>query len=126
MTTRGVILAAAIALVAGAAFAAPFEDAEAALQRGDYAAAIEILRPLAAAGNTAAQANLGVLYQFGRGVSQDFDEAIKWYRLAADKGFGRAQNNLGIMYQNGSGVAQNYPEAVKWYRRAADLDYVEA
>ncbi len=62
MTMRGVLLAASISLAApaGAAFAGPFEDAEAALTRGDYAAALQLLHPLAAEGHTAAQANLGI------------------------------------------------------------------
>src|SRR6476660_3065090 len=65
-TMRGVVLTALIALMAAPALAGPFEDAETALQRDDYAAALELLRPLAAGGHTAAQANLGMLYQFGR------------------------------------------------------------
>src|ERR1700733_817484 len=106
MTIRGVLLAASISLVtlAGAATAGPFEDAEAALAPGDFASALALLRPLATEGNTAAQANLGMLFQFGRGTEQNYAEALKWYRLAAEKGYGRAQNNLGIMYQNGYGV----------------------
>ena len=37
-----------------------------------------------------AQNNLGVLYQYGRGVSQNFTEAIPLYRLSVEQGNGVA------------------------------------
>jgi Sel1 repeat len=67
-----------------------------------------------------AQYNLGVAYDKGLGVPQNYVEAMKWYRLAADQGKRSAQYNLGFMYEQGQGVPQNYAEAVKWYRLAAD------
>ena len=66
-----------------------------------------------------AQNNLGVVYANGRGVPQDYTEAVKWSRLAADQGHAHAQFNLGVAYKKGEGVAQDYVEAVKWYRLAA-------
>ncbi len=60
------------------------------------------------------------MYYRGRGVRQDYGEAVRWYRLAADQGNAFAQANLGIMYYNGRGVPQDYGEAVRWYRLAAD------
>ena len=71
-------------------------------------------------GNANAQFNLGLIYDNGRGVPQDFAEAAKWYRLAAEQGQADAQCNLGVMYSEGQGVAQDYAEAVKWYRQAAE------
>ncbi|MDP6034817.1 MAG: Gfo/Idh/MocA family oxidoreductase, partial [Verrucomicrobiota bacterium] len=38
------------------------------------------LKALAEKGDAKAQNNLGVMYDFGRGVKQDFKEAVKWYR----------------------------------------------
>ena len=66
-----------------------------------------------------AQANLGNLYNFGRGVAQDYAEAVKWYRLAAEHGHAHAQTNLGYMYDNGKGVAQDYIKAHMWANLAA-------
>ena len=43
-------------------------------------------RALAALGNADAQTNLGYAYSNGRGVEQDYAEAVKWYRLAAEQG----------------------------------------
>ena len=37
-------------------------------------------------GDAQAQFNLGVMYDKGRGVSQDDAEAFKWYRQAAERG----------------------------------------
>ena len=73
-----------------------------------------------------AQNSLGVLYQNGQGVPQDYAEALTWYRLAADQGNARAQFNLGNMYRDGRGVTQDYAEAIKWFRLAADLGQVNA
>ena len=42
-----------------------------------------------------AQNNLGIMYEDGQGVSQDYKTAVKWYRLAAEQGFAPAQHNLG-------------------------------
>ena len=42
--------------------------------------------------------NLGFMYDNGRGVTQDYAEALKWYRLAAEQGLADAQTWLGLMY----------------------------
>ena len=59
------------------------------------------------------------MYSDGKGVPQDYDEAVKWYRKAADQGLAEAQFDLGLIYQKGQSVAQDYGEAVMWYRKAA-------
>ena len=84
------------------------------------------LKPLAEDGNELAQFELGHMYENGRGVTQDYAEAMKWYRLAADQGYAKAQNNLGYMYRRGEGVSQDNAEAVKWYRLAAEQGNVSA
>ena len=81
---------------------------------------VEALRLAAEQGDAEAQANLGVMYMFGRGVPQDDAEAVRWYRLAADQGEAHAQVNLGLMYAEGRGVPQDDAEALRWYRLAAD------
>jgi TPR repeat protein len=58
-------------------------------------------------GDVGAQNNLGMMYNFGLGVVQDYKEAVKWYRLAAEQGDAQAQTNLGMMYNFGEGVAQD-------------------
>ena len=70
-------------------------------------------------GGVSAQYNLGVMYDNGDGVPQDYKEAVKWYRLAAEQGDAKAQNNLGFMYQIGQGVLQDNAIAHMWYNIAA-------
>jgi len=57
--------------------------AESALARGDHAGALEMLRPLAQAGNTRAQITLAEMYTSGRGVTRNNIQAYIWYSLAA-------------------------------------------
>ena len=59
------------------------------------------------------------MYEQGKGVPQDYQEAVKWYRLAAAQKNTPAQYSLGLAYEKGQGVPQDYQEAVKWYRLAA-------
>ncbi|HFC6390643.1 TPA: tetratricopeptide repeat protein, partial [Neisseria lactamica] len=80
----------------------------------------------AAHGNAAAQFNLGVMYENGQGVRQDYVQAVQWYRKASEQGDAQAQFNLGVMYAEGQGVRQDYVEAVKWFRQAADQGLAQA
>ena len=80
----------------------------------------------AAQKNADVQFNLGVMYQTGKGVAQDYKTAVKWYTLAAEQGNADAQTNLGLMYANGQGVAQDYKTAVKWYTLAAEQGLASA
>jgi len=66
-----------------------------------------------------AQHNLGFMYDKGRGVPQDYTEAIKWYRKAAEQGYSSSQYNLGLMFVNGRGVPQDYVQAHKWFNLSA-------
>lgn len=62
---------------------------------------------------------LGLMYDKGIGVPQDYTEAIRWYRKGAEQGVAPAQFRLGGMYDNGKGVPQDYAQAIRWYRKAA-------
>src|SRR5262249_14384718 len=67
-----------------------------------------------------AQYNLGNLYGSGRGVPQDFRQAMAWYRKAAAQDYALAGASLGYAYDVGRGVAQDPAQAANWYRKAAD------
>jgi hypothetical protein len=108
-----------VAAGVGAAVAGPFEDADSASRRGDYATVRRLMRPLADRGNASAQYNLGILHEKGLGGAQDFVEAGRWFRRAADQGFANAQFALGSMYYFGLGVQQDYVQAHKWFDLAA-------
>ena len=90
------------------------------------AEAVKWYRKAAEQGLPDAQNNLGLMYDKGEGVPQDYVEAVKWYRKAAEQGYPVAQNNLGFMYANSEGVPQDDVEAVKWYRKAAEQGLPDA
>ncbi len=98
------------------------EDAEAAVNRNDFATAIRIMRPLADQGNARAQRLLGMMYNAGWGVPKDDAEALKWFRRAANQGDGDAQASLGAQYRDGTGVPQDYVHAYMWFILAAQTE----
>ena len=106
--------------------AADFQAGLEAYEHGDYAAALREWRPLAEQGDTDAQFLLGAMYDEGKGVSKDDEEAVKWFRKAADQGDADAQFNLGNMHYDGRGVRRNHAEAVRWYRKAAEQGHASA
>ena len=89
-----------------------------------------------------AQINLGMMFESGQGVLQNFDEAIKWYQLAASQGLIKAQEKLnllvskaaaaqvnfglGVAFENGQGVPQDIMEAIRWYQLSADQGLIKA
>jgi TPR repeat protein len=85
----------------------------------DLAAFVDSLKTRAAQGEAKAQTILAILYYEGRGVPQDYTEALKWYRLAAAQGEALAQYHLGLMYAKGYGVPQDHSEAHTWFTLAA-------
>ncbi len=83
---KRVALAVALLIALATPSQADFQDGLAAFSRGDYAAALREWRPLAEQGYAGAQFYLGVMYATGRGLPQDYAEAVKWYRKAAEQG----------------------------------------
>jgi TPR repeat protein len=125
MTMRRSMLTAVTLLVFGWNISEPayaqssLSRASAAYTRGDYATAARGLVPLAAAGNARAQAMLGFMCEYGRGVPQDFVIAAMWYTRAAKQGDPTAQAALGLLYDKGRGVPQDAVLAYKWLNLAA-------
>jgi TPR repeat protein len=97
-------------------------QAQAALDKNDFKAALPILLPLAQSGDAKAQYNLGVMYAGGLGIGRDEQAAVSWYAKSAAQGYAPAQTNLGLMYEGGRGVPRDYKEAMHWYLRAAKQD----
>ncbi len=85
----GLALIAALCAVFTLGLTAPawagWDEAIAALQRGDYATAIRELRLLAEQGDTSGQSQLGFMYRNGHGVPQDYVLAHMWFNLAASR-----------------------------------------
>ena len=75
---RALLAAALLILMVSGHAEAGFEEGMAAVRRNDYAAALKEWQPIAQQGNSNAQNNLGVMYEKGWGVPQDFVQAVQW------------------------------------------------
>ncbi|WP_342117593.1 tetratricopeptide repeat protein [Pseudoduganella sp. OTU4001] len=123
---RGVLLAIGIALGLQASAHAGFAEGATAYNNKNYALAYKEILPLAKAGNTDAEHLLGLMYYMGRGVPQDYKQALTWHRKAATKGKADAQYVVGAMYYTGNAVIQDHKEAVTWFRKAAEQGHPDA
>ena len=77
------------------ALVGPWEDGMASYNRGDYAPAIRLFRPLAQSGNAKAQHLIGVMYHRGQGVARNTVRAMAWFNVAAKNGDREAQASIG-------------------------------
>jgi TPR repeat protein len=85
-----------------------------------FAEAAKLYEKCAKMGNDICQMSLGVHYEEGLGVSQNYSQAVLWYRKSADQGYSIAQKTLGLMYELGRGVPENWREAARLYALSAD------
>ncbi|MDX2420906.1 MAG: tetratricopeptide repeat protein [Nitrospirota bacterium] len=83
-------------------------------------ASLAELQQQAKKGQANAQYKLGVLYDQGQGVKQDYGQARKWWLKAAEQGNAAAQVSLGLLYNKSHGVKQDYGQARKWWLKAAE------
>jgi TPR repeat protein len=95
---------------------------DALLTQGRFTEAYDLARELATAGLSSAQMTLGWMYQLGKGVERDFDQAKFWYRSALQSQSPRAEFYLGTVYWNESAFA----DAVSWFQRAASGGFTPA
>jgi TPR repeat protein len=80
----------------------------------------------AAAGDPAAQYDLGERHHDGLGVARDLTAALTWFLRAAAQGHGKAQLAAGMMLFLGRGTARDEAEAVKWLLLAGDKGETKA
>jgi TPR repeat protein len=71
----------------------------------------------------AAVFNVGVHYDKGRGVEQDYGKALEYYTLAAEKGVPVAFFAIGDFYYLGKGVEADTDKAAEYYQKALDAGY---
>ncbi len=97
---------------------------------GDYNKSFELLYPMAEEGISRAQFRIGVMYRYGRSVSQNSDLSEKWFTEAlpkilrlAQQGEAWAQTDLGTSYELGISLKQDFERAAHWYRLAAEQGY---
>ncbi|PKK69313.1 hypothetical protein RhiirC2_781142, partial [Rhizophagus irregularis] len=57
----------------------------------------ELYHKAANSGYSLAQYNLGLMYEYGKGIEKDINQAIYWYEKSAKQGYQLAQNRLEII-----------------------------
>jgi len=99
-----------------------FDKGYAADEAGDFTEAAKWYRKAAEQGDSKAQANLGRMYEEGRGVRTNFVKAEKYFRLAAAQGDPEGQVGLGFMHAKGINMAIDNVLAYMWFELAAGQD----
>ncbi|MFO1327724.1 MAG: tetratricopeptide repeat protein [Rubrivivax sp.] len=126
---RPIVLSAMLAAIVPAQ-AQPLQDAQSAVARQDWAAALRLLQPLARDGLAQAQLQLGLLHYHGQGVPENNDEARRWIERAARQGLAEAQFRLGTMYAFGHAAAPADEDpnrlAALWFFEAASQGHADA
>jgi len=84
------------------------------------------LRAAAAAGNPAAEYEIGMRYSEGRGVPANLEIAVQWFERAANKGLAPALYRLGSLYEKGQGVKKDLEKARQLYIAGADKGNAKA
>jgi hypothetical protein len=127
---RAIAFCLALLLLSGGVLAAELTDAQAAIERRDYSAALGLLEPLVAKGRPDAIYLMGTLYANGDGVDQDDARALRLFRQAAAKGHKLAKQQIVALFKSGSlvepspddwrvqlGTAPSAPVAEKEWKR---------
>jgi len=81
---------------------------------------LKLARDAAEKGNVLAMINLGYLFEIGKYVHRNFNEAFRWFHQAAELGNAEAQLQLGGCYHYGFGNTPDYSMAAKYYRLSAN------
>ena len=79
----------------------------------DYDAAMQRFLAADEAGNKKAARYVGLMYEQGLGVEQDYAQAASWYEK------GVAAGDLGLLYKQGLGVGQDYEKAAEYFAAVA-------
>jgi TPR repeat protein len=67
---------------------------------------------------------LAMLYEYGKGINQDFRKAIQLYKQAAEETQVESMYHLGLIYSYGRrGVAKDFLQARSWFENAAVYDH---
>ncbi len=121
LVTGAVLFAATLSSGVSAALAGPWEDGMAAYNRGDYAPAMQLFRPLARQGNAKAQAVIGTMYRRGQGVAKSSAHAFMWLSIAAARGDADARTEMTEMSRSMS--AAELAQAREMMRTCEASDY---
>ncbi|KAI8888324.1 HCP-like protein [Backusella circina FSU 941] len=68
--------------------------------------------------NERVQSGLGLLYEYGNGVEQDYQKAIAYYKKLTDVHMSIGTHRLALMYYYGKGVPVDYKESFDLFKKA--------
>jgi len=74
----------------------------------------------AESGDGRSQVLLGLAFELGQGIEQNYGTAVRWFRKAAEQGDPEGKAYLGSAYISGLGVSRNVEEGLRWYHSAAE------
>ena len=88
--------------------------------------AAAMYRDLADRGDARAQTRLAWMFEAGRGVDRDLQEAARRFELAARAGEAEAQYALAVMYRTGKGRERDMAQSAAWMGQAAAQNHPAA
>lgn len=103
-----------------------FEQAENLTSVGRHAEAASLYRRAADAGNITARTRLAWMYEAGRGVDRNLDEAARHFMRSAEDGDAEAQYAIAVMYRTGKGQPEDLDRSMRWLERSAAQNYPPA
>lgn len=77
-------------------------------------------------GDATAEFQVGLSYENGEGVPQDFTKAAIWYRKAAEQNNPPAEYFFGCLFLFGHGVPVDYTQGIMWFHKAAEQGHPSA
>lgn len=69
--------------------------------------------------------SLGLMYEHGLYVDQNFERAFSWYKAGADLSDPDSVNLLGVLFKEGRGVGESAEDAVRCFEKAAKLGHLK-
>jgi TPR repeat protein len=86
----------------------------------DRIRAVWYLTRAANGGNRGAQYELGVYWEEGEILPQDFKNALEWTMKSAQQGFPNAERRIGLAYEFGElTLPRSRPQAIEWLSKSA-------
>jgi hypothetical protein len=87
----------------------------------DHDKAFKLFSELFELGYDGVEFYMGLYYQEGLAVEQDYGQAHHYYLIGAEKDDMYCCNQLGVLYAKGLGVEKNPQKALEYYKKAAEL-----
>ncbi|MCG6202660.1 tetratricopeptide repeat protein [Psychromonas antarctica] len=92
----------------------------------DYGTAMKIWKELSEQEIPESLWGVGILYESGYGVKQNFKTAKEWFTKAEKHNYAPAQHSLGLIYYFGYGVKVNKQKALEYYIKSAEQNFSPA